>query len=201
MRPAVSTCRHSLRTHLKCLIDVDALLMALSRHDLPITFDELATVVETNSKRRFAFNADRRRIRVSQGHSVAVDLGSWLPSYGSTAAFVSRDDRAIFLPAIRTEGLLSGRRKHVHLSLGRPTAAQVIRDVDERLCSLSMRAPYIGTGEYSMFQIMVCGCRKRCLPNTLPDGSRFGSGRDQHTKVRKPYQPDASKAVISQRCL
>ena len=96
MRRAVSTCRHSLRMHLKCLIDVDALLMALSRHDLPITFDELATVVETNSKRRFAFNADRIRIRVSQGHSVTVDLGSWLPTYGSTAAFVSRDDRAIF---------------------------------------------------------------------------------------------------------
>jgi putative RNA 2'-phosphotransferase len=43
--------------------DVDALLLALSIHDLPMTIDDLVNVVEANKKRRLAFNAQRTRIR------------------------------------------------------------------------------------------------------------------------------------------
>jgi putative RNA 2'-phosphotransferase len=54
--------------------DVDALLLALSINDLPMTFDDLVKIVETNKKRRFAFNAERTRIRSSQGDNEAIDL-------------------------------------------------------------------------------------------------------------------------------
>ena len=50
--------------------DVDALLAALGW-----TRGELERVVATNDKRRFAFDPTGTRIRASQGHSVAVDLG------------------------------------------------------------------------------------------------------------------------------
>jgi putative RNA 2'-phosphotransferase len=31
-------------------------------------------VVETNNKKRFAFNEDKTKIRASQGHSIDIDL-------------------------------------------------------------------------------------------------------------------------------
>jgi hypothetical protein len=37
--------------------------------------EQLDEVVETNTKRRFAFDETGTRIRASQGHSVSVDLG------------------------------------------------------------------------------------------------------------------------------
>src|SRR3954471_13259683 len=56
-------------------VDVDALLDALAAHGLVLSRAELAHVVEANDKRRFAFDETFTRIRASQGHSVAVDLG------------------------------------------------------------------------------------------------------------------------------
>src|SRR5689334_11210351 len=49
---------------------VDALLGALA-----ITREQLGEEVETNTKRRFAFDETGTLIRASQGHSIAVDLG------------------------------------------------------------------------------------------------------------------------------
>ena len=51
-------------------VEVDTLLRALK-----ITREQLDEVVETNNKRRFAFDETGTRIRASQGHSVSVDLG------------------------------------------------------------------------------------------------------------------------------
>jgi RNA:NAD 2'-phosphotransferase (TPT1/KptA family) len=51
-------------------VDVDALLAALDW-----TRAELARVVATNDKRRFALDDTGTRLRAGQGHSVAVDLG------------------------------------------------------------------------------------------------------------------------------
>jgi putative RNA 2'-phosphotransferase len=102
--------------------DVDALLLALSIRDLPMTFEDLVTVVETNRKRRFAFDEERKRIRASQGHSVAVDLG-YPPMVPPALLYHGTTER--FLPTIRSEGLLCGRRTHVHLSVDRTTATQV----------------------------------------------------------------------------
>jgi putative RNA 2'-phosphotransferase len=38
------------------------------------TPEELDEVVETNNKKRFAFNEDKTMIRASQGHSIDIDL-------------------------------------------------------------------------------------------------------------------------------
>jgi putative RNA 2'-phosphotransferase len=51
-------------------VEVTTLLGALA-----LTREELDEVVETNTKRRFAFDETGTRIRASQGHSVSVDLG------------------------------------------------------------------------------------------------------------------------------
>src|SRR5690348_14030926 len=56
-------------------VAVDILLDALGRHGLLLTREALDRVVETNNKRRFAFDETGTRIRASQGHSVDVDLG------------------------------------------------------------------------------------------------------------------------------
>jgi putative RNA 2'-phosphotransferase len=115
--------------------DVDALLEGMRRHGHPLRLEELVEVVATNDKRRFALSADRTRIRAVQGHSRHVDLGY---------AAVEPPERlfhgtvARFLDSIRAQGLVPGRRQHVHLSptrdvaetVGRRRGAPVVLTVD-----------------------------------------------------------------------
>src|SRR4051812_43449778 len=56
-------------------VEVGTLLDALRARGFAVTREELDEVVETSDKRRFAFDETGTRIRASQGHSVAVDLG------------------------------------------------------------------------------------------------------------------------------
>jgi len=84
--------------------------------------EELEYVVETNSKKRFAFSEDKTKIRASQGHSVAVDL-AYAPKvppevlyHGTAAKSVSQ---------ILKTGLEKRSRMHVHLSSDKTTAIQV----------------------------------------------------------------------------
>ncbi|HZH30511.1 MAG TPA: RNA 2'-phosphotransferase [Pyrinomonadaceae bacterium] len=103
-------------------VSVSDLLAACGRHDFHITPEELAAVVRDNDKQRFALSEDGTRIRASQGHSVSVELG-YAPLapppllYHGTAAHL--------LASIREQGLLKGRRHHVHLSADAATAARV----------------------------------------------------------------------------
>ncbi len=97
--------------------DVDALLVALGW-----TRAELERVVATNDKRRFALDHTGTRIRASQGHSVAVDLG-YRPEPPPPVLFHGTAERN--LPAIEVEGLRPGRRHAVHLSPDEATARRV----------------------------------------------------------------------------
>ena len=97
--------------------DVDALLAALGW-----TRAELEHVVATNDRRRFALDGTGTRIRASQGHSVAVDLG-YAARTPPPVLFHGTAERN--LPAIEAEGLRSGRRHAVHLSPDEATARQV----------------------------------------------------------------------------
>ena len=97
--------------------DVDALLVALGW-----TRAELERVVATDDKRRFALDESGTRIRASQGHSVAVDLG-YRPEPPPPVLFHGTAERN--LPAIEAEGLRPGRRHAVHLSPDEATARQV----------------------------------------------------------------------------
>ena len=56
-------------------VEVDVLLDASARHGRHLTRAELDDVVATSPKQRFALSEDGQRIRASQGHTTAVDLG------------------------------------------------------------------------------------------------------------------------------
>ena len=103
-------------------VAVDALLTALAAHGLPLTRAELEHVVATNDKRRFAFDETGTRIRASQGHSVAVDLG-YRPERPPQVLFHGTPARNV--TAILREGLRAGNRHAVHLSPDVATARRV----------------------------------------------------------------------------
>ncbi|MGP3969834.1 RNA 2'-phosphotransferase [Streptomyces sp. 6N223] len=103
-------------------VGVDELLDAAARDGFRITRAELEHVVATNDKRRYALDGDRDRIRASQGHTVAVDLGL---APVEPPAFLFHGTVGRFLAAIRAEGLKPMARQHVHLSPDRETATRV----------------------------------------------------------------------------
>jgi putative RNA 2'-phosphotransferase len=105
-------------------VDVQLLLEALARHSRPITRKDLERIVDENDKQRFAFDAEGKRIRASQGHSVAVELDyeSVTPPPTLYHGTVAR-----FADAIRREGLKPGSRQFVHLSRDVETATTVGR--------------------------------------------------------------------------
>jgi putative RNA 2'-phosphotransferase len=105
-------------------VGVDELLAAAARDGFAFSRAELEHVVATNDKRRYAIEGEGEaaRIRASQGHSVAVDLG--LPPV-EPPPFLYHGTVARSLAAIRAEGLRPMARQHVHLSPDRETATRV----------------------------------------------------------------------------
>jgi putative RNA 2'-phosphotransferase len=103
-------------------LPVDDLLAAAEKNGFPITYDELVECVETNDKQRFAFDVSGELIRANQGHSVEVDLQleEREPPETLYHGTVER-----FLPSILEEGLVRGKRHHVHLSKDVETARKV----------------------------------------------------------------------------
>jgi putative RNA 2'-phosphotransferase len=103
-------------------VPVDDLLAAAEKHGFPISYDDLVECVETNDKQRFAFDVSGELIRANQGHSVAVDLQleERQPPETLYHGTVER-----FLPSILKEGLVRGKRHHVHLSKDVDTARKV----------------------------------------------------------------------------
>lgn len=101
---------------------VDELLAAAPRAGVRLTEELLKQVVEQNDKRRFALSEDGRRIRASQGHSLSVELGLE-PSV--PPEFLYHGTATRFIESIRERGLISGSRRHVHLSKDEPAALAV----------------------------------------------------------------------------
>jgi putative RNA 2'-phosphotransferase len=101
---------------------VDDLLAAARRHGFPISYDDLVECVETNDKQRFAFDVSGELIRANQGHSAPVDLQleEREPPETLYHGTVER-----FLPSILKDGLVRGKRHHVHLSKDVETATRV----------------------------------------------------------------------------
>jgi putative RNA 2'-phosphotransferase len=98
-------------------VGVDELLGALG-----VTRSELEEVVARNDKVRFAVDGTGTRIRASQGHSVAVDLG-YAPAQPPAELFHGTPQRS--LVRILAEGLRPGARHAVHLSPDVGTARAV----------------------------------------------------------------------------
>lgn len=103
-------------------VDVDVLLAQCRAHKKAITREVLEEIVRTSPKQRFAFSDDRKKIRASQGHSVAIDLG-----YDAVEPpeFLFHGTGEKLVDAIRKEGLKRMARHHVHLSADKTTAHQV----------------------------------------------------------------------------
>ena len=103
-------------------VSVDELLVAADKNGFPISYDELVDCVETNDKQRLAFDETGDRIRANQGHSVEVDLQL---EEREPPEFLYHGTVERFLPSILKEGLVRGKRHHVHLSKDVETARKV----------------------------------------------------------------------------
>ncbi len=101
---------------------MEELLSGCEQIGFPISYDELIDCVETSDKKRFSFDNSGDFIRANQGHSVAVDLQleEQRPPDVLYHGTVER-----FLASIMTEGLMKGKRHHVHLSSDAETARRV----------------------------------------------------------------------------
>ncbi|TSE04334.1 RNA 2'-phosphotransferase [Aquimarina algiphila] len=102
--------------------DVSELLSKAKRHQPSLDMKLLKEIVETNDKKRFAFNEGETRIRANQGHSIQIDL-EYKPV--RPPEFLYHGTVAKFMDAIREKGLLKMSRHHVHLSEERETATNV----------------------------------------------------------------------------
>ena len=102
--------------------DTQELIQKMSKKGPNITLEILQEVVETNSKKRFAFNENGSKIRASQGHSLNIDLG-YQPSLPPAILYHGTATR--FLDSIKQQGLIKGKRDHIHLSKDAETASIV----------------------------------------------------------------------------
>jgi len=102
--------------------DVAAFIEKVNGAGFTITPAILKHIVDTNPKKRFAFNSSLTKIRASQGHSVTVALGyePQLPPdvlyHGTAVANIE---------SIIASGLQKQSRTHVHLSAETATAITV----------------------------------------------------------------------------
>ncbi len=102
--------------------EVNALIQQANKNGVQLSREVLELVVETNNKKRFAFNADKTKIRANQGHSIAVDL-NYMPQTPPAILFHGTSARA--LKSILATGLQKQNRHHVHLSTDVITARSV----------------------------------------------------------------------------
>ncbi|WP_345954001.1 RNA 2'-phosphotransferase [Mucilaginibacter sp. PAMB04168] len=103
-------------------VSVDELLKKANVHGKLITMEMLNHVVETNSKKRFAFSDDKQKIRASQGHSVEVELG-YEPHVPPAVLYHGTGAQSV--DSILHLGLQKRSRQHVHLSADPETAVKV----------------------------------------------------------------------------
>lgn len=103
-------------------VSVEKLLKACADYGKTFTLAELKEIVETNDKKRFAFDETGKKIRANQGHSVEVEI-----------EFEERTPPKILyhgtaeknVGVIFAEGLKKMSRHHVHLSAEIETARKV----------------------------------------------------------------------------
>ena len=102
--------------------DVDILLAKMQARNMVVDIERLRQIVQNNDKQRFAFNADRSKIRASQGHSVSVELGL---TPVEPPEILYHGTAQANLESILNEGIRKCSRQHVHLSADEQTALKV----------------------------------------------------------------------------
>ena len=106
------------------LADVDTLLEKTNKYGIKLDKKTLIHVVETNSKKRFAFNEGLDKIRASQGHSIDVELG-YTNQKPPEILYHGTGEKSV--GSILEKGLEKRNRRHVHLSGDVETAVNVGR--------------------------------------------------------------------------
>jgi putative RNA 2'-phosphotransferase len=127
--------------------NVDELINKLNTQTENINFEILQYIVDTNDKKRFAFNEDLTKIRASQGHSVDVELGY---TEKQPPAILYHGTVEKFLTSILAEGLQKMQRHHVHLSADRATAIKVGERRGKPII-LAIKADEMFTAGYKFF--------------------------------------------------
>lgn len=89
---------------------------------VPLSEEAVRKIVSQSDKQRFAISTDGKHIRANQGHSLPVDLGI---SASEPPGVLYHGTASRNLRAILNEGILSGKRLFVHLSLDLDTATAV----------------------------------------------------------------------------
>ena len=93
--------------------DVEELRAKSAKRRIHFTPAELDEVVETNNKKRFAFNEDKTMIRASQGHSIDIDLAL---EAKQPPEFLYHGTAEGNITSILEKGIEKRTRQHVHLS-------------------------------------------------------------------------------------
>ena len=106
-------------------VAVDELIKAFRTAGRTMSRELLDVVVADNDKQRFEYSEDGAQIRARQGHSAPVDLG-YEPSTPPNVLFHGTATR--HLASIFEQGLVKGRRHHVHMS----TDKRAMLDVGQR---------------------------------------------------------------------
>lgn len=102
--------------------DVKILIEKSNSHGITIDPETLKHIVDTNSKKRFAFNETFDRIRASQGHTVEIELG-YKNQKPPEILYHGTGEKSV--QSILNTGIEKGRRQHVHLSSDLETAIKV----------------------------------------------------------------------------
>lgn len=102
--------------------DVEELRVKSAKKGRNFSLEELDEVVETNNKKRFAFNEDKTKIRASQGHSINIDLAL---KAVQPPDFLYHGTAEANISSILEKGIEKRNRQHVHLSADKETATKV----------------------------------------------------------------------------
>ncbi len=101
--------------------NVDALIAGVSR-TRPLDLAGLEEIVRTDEKQRYAFNADKTKIRANQGHSVPVDVEL---EAVTPPEILYHGTGEKYVDSIEVQGLIPKTRLYVHLSGDYDTARKV----------------------------------------------------------------------------
>jgi len=102
--------------------DIQELLEKSNNYGIKFDLDTLNYIVETNAKKRFAFNETFDRIRASQGHSVEIELG-YRSQKPPEILYHGTCEKSV--QSILDTGLEKQSRQQVHLSADLETAMKV----------------------------------------------------------------------------
>jgi putative RNA 2'-phosphotransferase len=102
--------------------DVKSLLEKSNKYGLQFDLEMLKYIVETNPKKRFAFDHNFSKIRASQGHSLEIELGY---SNQKPPQFLFHGTSEKSVESIWENGIEKQKRQHVHLSSDIDTAIKV----------------------------------------------------------------------------